>query len=537
MNKMGESPRPSADVLVGKLRRIDSRPAFFDEVLPDIATLAESGARAALDALAEPFADALDALEAEASAEEVRPDGGDLRFELDANGRVSRLSAAAAVDLGLEPQRDIRPHLTVRGRQELAAVQSSQRETGLVILSKPDQDRPALASLRRGSRGSVLVSAALCRCPVVVEDVLGDSIGLAPAEIQIARLLFEGLSPKEIARLRDRSIETIRKQVRTIFAKTATRSVLDLVHLIYGIDALTTRSDREGGAQPTSRQISMSSGRTMDVALSGPRDGRGFLFLHGCLGGRALVPTARSALRSRTVIAAGRPGHGRTAPDPSAGPRELVPDLVELLDMLGHGEVDLVAYDTGAAYALALANAVPERIGRIILVSTLAAMPKLSDLAALPRQQRLFPLLARTSAELCTAMAGWGGRALMRGGPDGFGRTVFAGADADLAACRMPMVQQAFWHGHAWHTRLGPAGFVADARLAATDWLAESVPLADGIADRLVYVHGTRDLSAPVAMIEAMRARTGGALVLVEGAGHSLLHSHPDAWLEHLGHV
>ena len=284
---------------------------------------------------------------------------GQLRFELSAGGLVTRLSAAAAVDLGLEPGTDIAPLLTERGRQELEAVRSGRRAGGVAILASPAMDRPALASLRQGRRGTVLVAAALCHCSVAVEDVLGDALGLAPAEVQIARLLFEGISPKEIARLRNRSVETIRKQVRTIFAKTGARSVLDLVHLIYGIDALIGRDGAAGLARPAPRQIPMGSGRVLDVAISGPRDGQGRLFLHGCLGGRGLVPRAVERLAQRTFIAPGRPGHGRTAADPGLTPQTFAADLVELLVMLGHGEVDVVAYDTGVAFALALAQAAP----------------------------------------------------------------------------------------------------------------------------------------------------------------------------------
>lgn len=56
--------------------------------------------------------------------------------------------------------------------------------------------------------------------------------GLSPAESRIARLLAEGLTLKEIAEAQGTQHDTVRKQLRSIYQKTATNRQPDLVRLL-----------------------------------------------------------------------------------------------------------------------------------------------------------------------------------------------------------------------------------------------------------------------------------------------------------------
>ena len=60
---------------------------------------------------------------------------------------------------------------------------------------------------------------------------------LSPAEAEICDLIVRGFSMTEIARHRDRSLETIRNQSKAVLAKTDCQSRLDLLRL-----AMMTRS-------------------------------------------------------------------------------------------------------------------------------------------------------------------------------------------------------------------------------------------------------------------------------------------------------
>jgi DNA-binding CsgD family transcriptional regulator len=68
--------------------------------------------------------------------------------------------------------------------------------------------------------------------PSIDSSLLYAVFGLTPAEARIASLLAEGLPLKEIAEQQGTQHETVRKQLRSIYQKTATNRQPDLVRLL-----------------------------------------------------------------------------------------------------------------------------------------------------------------------------------------------------------------------------------------------------------------------------------------------------------------
>ncbi|MFD1557726.1 helix-turn-helix transcriptional regulator [Paraburkholderia silviterrae] len=81
--------------------------------------------------------------------------------------------------------------------------------------------------------------------PAVDEQVLATAFELSPAECRIVHLLVDGLTPKEIAAQVSVQYDTVRKQLQSIFQKTATRRQPDLLRLLMNLPA---RSRGGGGA-------------------------------------------------------------------------------------------------------------------------------------------------------------------------------------------------------------------------------------------------------------------------------------------------
>ena len=73
--------------------------------------------------------------------------------------------------------------------------------------------------------------------PPVDEQVLASAFDLSPAECRIALLLGEGLTQKEIAAHVGVQHDTVRKQLQSIFQKTATRRQPDLLRLLLNLPA------------------------------------------------------------------------------------------------------------------------------------------------------------------------------------------------------------------------------------------------------------------------------------------------------------
>ncbi|WP_413184105.1 helix-turn-helix transcriptional regulator [Paraburkholderia sacchari] len=84
--------------------------------------------------------------------------------------------------------------------------------------------------------------------PAVDEQVLASAFELSPAECRIVHLLVDGLTPKEIAAQVSVQYDTVRKQLQSIFLKTATRRQPDLLRLLMNLPARCRGGGAEGGA-------------------------------------------------------------------------------------------------------------------------------------------------------------------------------------------------------------------------------------------------------------------------------------------------
>ncbi|WP_201696061.1 helix-turn-helix transcriptional regulator [Paraburkholderia hiiakae] len=82
--------------------------------------------------------------------------------------------------------------------------------------------------------------------PLVDERVLATAFDLSPAECRIALLLAEGLTQKEIATHVGVQHDTVRKQLQSIFQKTATRRQPDLLRLLLNLPARGAGAAAEG---------------------------------------------------------------------------------------------------------------------------------------------------------------------------------------------------------------------------------------------------------------------------------------------------
>jgi len=71
--------------------------------------------------------------------------------------------------------------------------------------------------------------------PAVDEQVLAEAFDLSPAECRIVHLLVEGHTQKEIAARVGVQHDTVRKQLQSIFQKTATRRQPDLLRLLMNL--------------------------------------------------------------------------------------------------------------------------------------------------------------------------------------------------------------------------------------------------------------------------------------------------------------
>ena len=116
----------------------------------------------------------------------------------------------------------------------------------------------------------------------------------------------------------------------------------------------------------------------IELELHQSGDGPPLLFLHGAGGFRATDPFLDLLGRHRTVIAPSHPGFGASSlPDWIDRPDDIAHIYLELLDRLGHAQLDLIACSLGGWIGAELASMVPQRFRRIVFVGPVGV--KLGD--------------------------------------------------------------------------------------------------------------------------------------------------------------
>ncbi len=252
------------------------------------------------------------------------------------------------------------------------------------------------------------------------------------------------------------------------------------------------------------RFVEVAGGRLAYVA-SGPADGAPILLIHGFAADHtawAAVAT-QLARAGRRVVALDLPGHGATTL-PAATVADLGAPLGAALDRLpAAGRFEVVAHSLGAAAAVALAGARPDRVASLTLVAPAGLGLEIDGgfvlgMARATSAAEVGHLLRRISAR---------GVGLSDVGRVAVARAMATGRLRDLA-----------------EDAVGPSGQRVDI-LPAVDKLARAMPVRVifGVADRIIPWQQVSTLPASV------------AIHLIAGAGHMPHWDEPRAFLAVVG--
>ena len=117
--------------------------------------------------------------------------------------------------------------------------------------------------------------------------------------------------------------------------------------------------------------LPLPDGRCLEAWETGDPTGRPVLFLPGCPDSRwAAWPATDVARRAGVrLVALNRPGYGGSDPARTSH-ASVAADVVAAADALALDDVALVGMSVGGVYALAVAAAYPERVRRVVTVSS-----------------------------------------------------------------------------------------------------------------------------------------------------------------------
>lgn len=139
-----------------------------------------------------------------------------------------------------------------------------------------------------------------------IDAILTEAFALTEAECAIARALFHTRDSREIARLRDTSVHTVRTQLRTIQAKTNAASQTDLVRLLTLL-AHRKQDRRDDGVMgwrdPWGNQayIDGPDGMRIGYSWTGAPEGKPVLIVPSIMHGYAMAEASEERLRDAGI--------------------------------------------------------------------------------------------------------------------------------------------------------------------------------------------------------------------------------------------
>lgn len=271
--------------------------------------------------------------------------------------------------------------------------------------------------------------------------------------------------------------------------------------------------------------VQLSDGRQLAYADWGDPAGAPVVLMHGWPGSRlggALLDGTAGANGARLIVP-DRPGLGRSDPCQGRTLSDWPDDLDRLMTTLGVERFALVGYSGGAAYALACAHRLRDRVSAVAIVSGLAPVPSVRATMVLPPHMiailslcRVYPALAGVPVGALSFVIHSLPRLLAL-------QTRLAVCADDRRVLSRPAVFEALQAEYREAFRQGTGAVAHEAVINARDWGFPLRQLPPGIH----LYHGRDDRLIPAALAYRLaRALPACRCRIVPGAGHFWIADH-----------
>lgn len=396
-----------------------------------------------------------------------------------------------------------------------------------------------------GDKYCLLIQAINIRWPKHMTPLLRKTFNLTTSEIEVFRMISEGVSVNDIAEKRATSITTVRTQIREIYSKTGTNSQLQFIRLAVSLASLTFDENSVGKnlidveettafQPPYPREehwhlLALPDGRKLDYAVFGHPNGTPCLFFHNELLGDIwpMKLTHYATQRGLKIILPARPFYRRSSaylkgvPHPTQSAK----DFIALLDHLKIPSVRILAQTLGGMFALEFAHLNPDRV---INISTLSPMlPFATD----GQQKNMPPLHRFVSTFMLRApwMVEFVARAglafYLREGPEQFLRKTFSSAPIDTLTLDDPNHMRTLCQGLQFGTHNGPKAYAAGWKHIVQDGekKMKNLPMPMNV------IIGSEDKNTRLDRAQSL-IKTGIPLnvVTAKGGGELLIFTHPE---------
>ena len=340
---------------------------------------------------------------------------------------------------------------------------------------------------------TVVRSLALGWRPEVSER-LEQAYGITRSEAEICRLVFELRELDDVAAARGVSIDTVRTQIKRIFAKLDIHSKAELVKLLAMLCARAMAAAERVDltwSDPLGREtiLTRPDGRKLAYNWIGAQQGREVLFIHGGLPMFFLQPSTEQALEQAGVklLCLSMPGHGSSDPPPK-GPKQIDDGLAAIRFMLAHlnkRSMPCAAAYSGISFPIRLSSEARPLFSALLLIG-LPWNVTPEAYKSMPPGHKTVSQLARHAPRIFELVCRLGWNMILREGPDFYIKRAMAGSRCDLqaasrsdiqpyvrAACRHLLAQghMAFFREVSMEASTDPAKILPDLKVPL-HWLA-----------------------------------------------------------------
>ena len=186
-----------------------------------------------------------------------------------------------------------------------------------------------------------------------------DGFGLTPAEIRLAQHLRDGQTLADTALALGVSVNTVRNQLRAVFAKMGLKRQSDLIRALSDLAQMAASVESPDPMDPAGAIVPIQSvilpdGRRLAYRDYGDPQGRAILLFHEGLGSSLLPEGAQSLATalSLRVISAERPGFGQSDPREDYSFDGVADDMIDLCGRLGLRDIRIAAILSGTPSAI-----------------------------------------------------------------------------------------------------------------------------------------------------------------------------------------
>ncbi|PHS22783.1 MAG: hypothetical protein COA85_10850 [Robiginitomaculum sp.] len=373
--------------------------------------------------------------------------------------------------------------------------------------------------------------------PAIISN-LQSALGLSESEGLVLQSILMGHSHKEIAGIRDRSLDTIKTQAKAILRKARCAKMNDLVHLctsiayVIGLSESAATKTQGNANWVTPRQglhaLPLPHQRTLAYYEYGDPKGLPVLFVHGFFQGPFFPDGMKRDFLKRglRLIAPSRPYFGYTSAPTNKRQYNATAceDMVALIQHLNlDGKVLIAAHHGGVSHAFRLAKHIENQLTGMVMIG--AGIPlTVEHIQFMTKQARMTSVASRHAPSVLKLIATMGIRTYRKKGLQAFMEDHYSPTPFDKPCIYDPHIQPKLYEGMYHLVEQGADAFVHDGRAQLADWTTD----LEAVNCNQSWIQGKHcHLMGAHFVADYVRTHSNHSVEILEDAGYNILYQKP----------